>query len=143
MRVVLRKFFLSLFMIDKLAWVRLEHHKLLVARSRGSDTYYLPGGKREPGELDHDALRREIVEELSVSLVPASIQFIGEFEAPAHHKPTGTTVRLRCYSADYQGTLAPAAEIDALAWFTYADRSRVSPAAQLVFEFAHAAGELL
>jgi hypothetical protein len=40
------------------------------SRSRGKDVYYLPGGKRGPGESDIDTLVREIHEGLSVAIVP-------------------------------------------------------------------------
>ncbi|MDQ3403632.1 MAG: DNA mismatch repair protein MutT, partial [Actinomycetota bacterium] len=36
--------------IDKVAWIRIERGRMLCARSRGKDAYYLPGGKREHGE---------------------------------------------------------------------------------------------
>ena len=58
--------------IDKIAWIRLEDGAILSSRSRGKDVYYLPGGKREPGESDVDTLVREIREELSVAIVPDS-----------------------------------------------------------------------
>jgi len=35
---------------------------VLSTRSKGKDTYYLPGGKRESGESDLDTLEREIDE---------------------------------------------------------------------------------
>lgn len=37
--------------IDKCAWLHIQDKQLLVARSRGQDTYYVPGGKRELGEF--------------------------------------------------------------------------------------------
>ncbi len=48
--------------IDKIAWIHLEDGKILSTRSRGKDVYYIPGGKREPGETDVDTLTREIDE---------------------------------------------------------------------------------
>ena len=39
-------------MIDKIAWVHLVGGRILSTRSRGKAVYYLPGGKREPGESD-------------------------------------------------------------------------------------------
>ena len=41
--------------------------KLLVARSKGKALFYIPGGKRDEGESDHETLCREIDEELDVS----------------------------------------------------------------------------
>jgi 8-oxo-dGTP diphosphatase len=61
-------------MIDKLAWCCIKDKRLLGARSKGKNIYYIPGGKREEGESDHEALIREIKEELSVDLKPETIQ---------------------------------------------------------------------
>lgn len=129
-------------MIDKLAWVRIENGAVLTARSRHRDRYYLPGGKREAGETDHEALVREIREELRVELLPATLQPVGAFEAQADGQPAGTTVRMRCFSGDYTGALTPAAEIEEIAWLTYADRGKVSQVAARVFDFLHARGLL-
>jgi len=59
-------------MIDKLAWLTFKDQQLLCARSHGKDIYYIPGGKREPGESDEAALIREIEEELAVTLQPGA-----------------------------------------------------------------------
>lgn len=67
-------------MIDKLAWVHLRDQKILCARSKGNDTYYFPGGKREAGESDHAALLREIKEELNVDLHPETLTYLGQEE---------------------------------------------------------------
>jgi 8-oxo-dGTP pyrophosphatase MutT (NUDIX family) len=128
--------------IDKLAWVQIERNALLVARSRHQAAYYLPGGKREAGEQDQAALIREIREELSVELLPETVVFLEQFEAPAHGQAAGTTVRLRCYTAAYQGELQPAAEIEEMTWLPYADRHRASAAAQGVMDYLLAAGWL-
>lgn len=129
-------------MIDKLAWVRIENGAVLTARSRHRDRYYLPGGKREAGETDHAALAREIREELCVVLLPATLQPLGEFVAQAHGQPSGTPVRMRCFTGDYTGLLAPAAEIEEIAWLTYADRGRVSEVTAHIFDFLRAQGLL-
>src|SRR5215510_4715828 len=97
--------------IDKVAWIHLENARVLSTRSRGKDVYYLPGGKREPGESDAQTLLREIEEELTVSIVPGSIAHVGTWEAQAHGHPDGVTVRMTCYSGDYTGSLAPSSEI--------------------------------
>lgn len=112
--------------IDKLAWLRIENRKLLCARSKGKDTFYSPGGKRELGESDQEALIREIQEEVTVALIPASIQFANQFSAQADGKPAGVMVVMTCYFADYTGILTPAAEIEELAWFSTAERNRCS-----------------
>jgi hypothetical protein len=66
----------------------------------------------------------------------------GTFQAQAHGHAVGVPVRMTCYTADYQGTLTASSEIDELAWLTYADRDRVSPVDQLIFDHLHGNGQL-
>jgi 8-oxo-dGTP diphosphatase len=129
-------------LIDKIAWIELADGTVLSTRSRGKDAYYLPGGKREPGETDLETLVREIREELSVSIRAASARHLGTFEAQAHGHASGVTVRMTCYTASYEGTLRPDNEIEEMVWLTYADRARVSPVDQLIFDHLHDAGQL-
>lgn len=128
--------------IDKIAWIRLENGAILSSRSRGKNVYYLPGGKREPGESDIETLTREIREELTVTVMVDSAVRVGTFHAQAHGHPDGTLVRMTCYTADYRGTLRPAAEIDEIVWLTHADRDRVSPVDQIIFDHLHGAALL-
>jgi 8-oxo-dGTP diphosphatase len=52
------------------------------------------------------------------------------------------TVRMTCYAGDYSGTLAASSEIAELAWLGYADRNRVSPVDQIIFDHLHGRGQL-
>ncbi|WP_040951554.1 NUDIX hydrolase [Gorillibacterium massiliense] len=127
--------------IDKIAWVHIVDRKVLCARSKGKDTYYMPGGKRDPGETDEETLQREVAEELSVSIIPETISYFGTFEAEAHGKH-GKRVKMACYSAEYRGELQPASEIEELAWLTYEDRNRVSDVTGLIFDSLHESGQI-
>lgn len=49
---------------------------------------------------------------------------------------------MTCYTADHHGDPRPDNEIEAIAWLTYADRDRVSPVDQLIFDHLHNTGEL-
>ncbi|MCZ8520318.1 MULTISPECIES: NUDIX hydrolase [Paenibacillus] len=120
--------------IDKIAWICLRDGRILSARSKGKDTYYVPGGKRDPGESDADTLVREVQEEVSVRLKPETIRHYGTFEAQAHGRADGELVRMACYYADYEGELKPSSEIDELAWLTYREVDRVSPVARLLWD---------
>lgn len=128
--------------IDKVAWIHLEGGRILSTRSKGKDTYYIPGGKREAGESDLDTLVREVKEELTVAITTDSAAHLGTFEAQAHGHPDGVTVRMTCYTAGYEGTLAPSSEIDEVVWLAYADRDRVAPVDQIIFDHLAAAGQL-
>ncbi len=129
--------------IDKVAWVRVEGGRVLCARSRGKETFYLPGGKRDPGESDLECLCREIAEELGVTLRRETVRALDLVEAPAHGQPAGTIVRTACYAADYDGRLAACAEIEEFAWLAHDDRTRGSETLRIVLDRLHARGEIL
>ncbi len=120
--------------IDKLAYIHIVDHKILMSLSRGKTTWYIPGGKRDSGENDEDALIREVKEELSVKLLPDSIRIFGIFEAQAHGHPEGVMVRMTCYTSDYVGKLIPASEIEKLEFFPYSRRAESSIVDHLIFD---------
>lgn len=120
--------------IDKLAYIHLKDKKVLITLSRGKDTWYIPGGKREGNETDEEALIREVKEELTVDLVLGTIKHYGTFETQAHGKPEGTIVRMTCYTADFEGDLQPSSEIEKMDYFTYAQRHLASFVDLLIFD---------
>jgi len=128
--------------IDKLAWLHIKDRRVLGARSKGKAVWYMPGGKREEGESDQQALIREIREELAVDLVPASLQYAGVFKAQADGEPAGTRVRMTCYFAAFTGTITAAAEIEEVTWLTCADKARCSANARQVLDWLKAEGRI-
>jgi len=128
--------------IDKIAYLYLRDGKILAARSRGKDKYYLPGGKREGNETDVETLIREVKEELSVDIIESSAVFYGIFEAQAHGKDEGVVVKMTCYTAEHTGELQADSEIAELAWLTSADMESVSPVNKLIFADLKAKGLL-
>lgn len=129
-------------MIDKLAFIEIQNKKILSTRSRGKEVYYIPGGKRELGETDAEALIREVEEELTIILAPSSLLFYGSFQAQAHGHPDGIVVNMQCYTATFEGTIQPASEIEEVAWLTYNDRDRVSEVDKLIFDHLRSKGLL-
>ena len=109
--------------IDKLAFIHVQDKKILVTLSTGKDTWYIPGGKREEGESDSEALSREVFEELSV---PLQEQTIG--------KPLGMVVRMTCYTAEFDGELQPSSEISKLDFFNFAQKDQTSAVDHLIME---------
>lgn len=121
--------------IDKLAWIEIRNKSILSTRSKGKDKFYIPGGKRDKGESDIEALVREIKEELSVELIRDSVEFVGNFEAQAHGHPEGVMVKMQCYNGNYQGKLKPDSEIEEMAWLKFKDLDKISHVDKLIFNW--------
>jgi 8-oxo-dGTP pyrophosphatase MutT (NUDIX family) len=121
--------------IDKLAWLYIKDKQVLGARSKGKVTCYIPGGKREAGESDADALIREIREELSIDLIPETIAPLGTFKAQADAKPEGTMVKMSCYRAEFQGEIRASAEIEEVVWLRHQDKDKCSPVVKIILDW--------
>ena len=121
--------------IDKVAWIQIQNKKVLLARSRGNDTFYFPGGKREAGESDIQTLLREIKEEVSVDIMPETIKYLNTFKTQAHGRAEGVMLETKYYSGDFMGQLKPQAEIEELAWYDSKDMENLSEMGKLVFEW--------
>ncbi|GLY02076.1 NUDIX domain-containing protein [Actinoplanes sp. NBRC 101535] len=116
------------------AWVHVRDRRVLVVRASGSDAFYLPGGKPEPGETHAEAAAREVREEVGIHVDPATLRLFTAIEAPAHNRPPGTRVRLICFIGPGAGEPAVANEIAELAWFSSAERPRCAPAIQRLLD---------
>ncbi|MDP3747862.1 MAG: NUDIX domain-containing protein [Phenylobacterium sp.] len=87
--------------------------RVLTVRKRRTSAFMLPGGKREPGESDLEALARELAEEIGCHLIHTKA--LGLFEAPAANEPD-TQVRGAIYLASVDGPIAAQAEIEEMLW---------------------------
>lgn len=90
-------------------------NRLLLVRKRNTRAFMLPGGKREPGESAHEALRRELQEELELSLPAEALSPLGSFRAAAANEPD-TWVEAQVFVARLEQPVAPAAELEELTW---------------------------
>ncbi len=120
--------------IDKIAFIYLKDGKILSTLSKGKDTYYIPGGKREGKETDEETLTRECKEELTIDIIKDTIKYYGTFEAQAHGKAKGVLVRMTCYMAGFEGTVQPSSEIQENKWLNYNDLDKISPVDKLIFK---------
>ena len=121
--------------IDKIAFIYLKDGKILSTLSKGKDTYYIPGGKREGNETDEETLIRECKEELTIDIKKDTIKYYGTFEAQAHGKAEGILVRMTCYMAEFEGELNLDSEIQEMIWLDYSNLNvKISPVDQLIFK---------
>lgn len=121
-------------LIDKLAYIFIKDKKVLVTLSRGKTTWYIPGGKRELGETDTEALIREVKEELTVDIRLNTIRKYGIFKALADGKPEGILVQMTCYTAYYDGNIRPSSEIEKVEYFSYSEKYLCSAVDNLIFD---------
>ena len=120
--------------IDRLAFIDIKDKKILLALSKDKDTWFIPGGKREKGETDEEALIREIQEELSVDIIPESITYFTTLEGSAYGKPEGTKVRIAFYTGKYIGTIIPAAEIEKVEYFSFDNAPKLPETGQAMLK---------
>ena len=121
--------------IDKIAFIYVKDGKILSTLSKGKDTYYIPGGKREENETDEEALTRECKEELTIEINKDTIKYYGTFQAQAHGKAEGVIVKMTCYMAEFNGNLQANSEIQEIRWLDYSNLNvKISPVDKLIFK---------
>ncbi|QTE25682.1 NUDIX domain-containing protein [Propioniciclava sp. MC1595] len=92
-----------------------EHGRLLLVRKRGTHRFMLPGGKVEQGETHLAAILREVSEEISLDLDPATITLLGTWSAGAANEP-GLVISSDVFAAPLPGEPAASGEIEELRW---------------------------
>ena len=120
--------------IDKIALLYLKDGQILSTLSKGKDTYYIPGGKRELNETDEQTLIRECKEELTIDIKEDTIEYYGTFKAQAHGKAEDIIVKMTCYTAEFTGNIKPSSEIQEIRWLNYKNIDIISPVDKLIFK---------
>ncbi|AYC33751.1 NUDIX domain-containing protein [Pseudomonas cavernae] len=92
-----------------------DQQRLLLVRKRATRMFMLPGGKCEAGEAPLCALKRELREELDLTLQDAAFQTLGHFRAPAANE-LDTWVAADIFVVHLPHTVRAAAELEELAW---------------------------
>lgn len=120
--------------IHKSAWIHVVDRKMLFLRNDDQGIFYLPGGRREVGESDEDALVREMQEELSIVLKRETIQLVQHYMADAHGHEN-TQVEIRGYIAEFEGEILMSNEIAEMAWFDSQDKDKIASAAYPILDW--------
>ena len=97
----------------KIGCAIVKDNKLLFVRERGKKGYILPGGRLKKGENEIDCIRRELKEELNVSLISAKYLFTKKFRKSVYD---GLPVTVKIYLTKIKGDLNPSREIVEYKW---------------------------
>lgn len=101
-------------MIDKVGGVILNDKRILVQRKKNNRAEcIIPGGKREGNETDLETLKRELMEELSVTLLSA--EFIGGYDDIACFSPN-EKIHVQTYLVTIDGKIKCNNEIKEAIW---------------------------
>jgi 8-oxo-dGTP diphosphatase len=98
--------------------------RMLLVRKRDTTAFMQPGGKYEPGETGHQAIIRELQEELGFDLGMNDFEYVGRFSAKAANE-VGHMVDSDVFFTVVETEGVVAAEIEELIWLDPHDMDTV------------------
>ena len=94
--------------IYKIAAIVIQNKKLLIAKDKGEEVFFIVGGRMEPGETEIETLHREVKEEINCE--PINPKHMETFEGRSHDNTK--SVKMICYTCELKGTIQPCSEIE-------------------------------
>ncbi|HYF12816.1 MAG TPA: NUDIX domain-containing protein [Candidatus Paceibacterota bacterium] len=135
---------MSKYAFDKVALFYFIDHKMVMVRKKGHTKYINLGGKREIGETNRETLKREILEEVGLTLDLTSLQYLGTQEAEVDGYPPGTLMRSFNYAGGFEEKVRSLkdfkvqldSEIEEVALLSLADADKTTEMGRKALELA-------
>lgn len=108
---------IDLIQLPTVGLIILNHDKLLLAFSKNKKAWYLPGGKVDFGETTIQSLKREIKEELNITLDSSLITYYCHIQAPAFGEESNIIMEQDCFIYKLDQEIIPGNEIEAVKYF--------------------------
>ena len=99
---------------DKVAAVIIQDKKILLVGNEKHSLFWTPGGKKEDAESHEDTLKRELQEELKLTVVSITPYFSYVILHDFLHEKQN----VYCYFVVYSGNPIPSQEITKWGWFS-------------------------
>ena len=116
--------------IHKAAGIIIYDRKLLSVRADDKDIFITPGGKLEGPETALEALKRELFEELTITIKTSDVEYIDTYFSAAATQRDKQLMMETFFVKKYSGTIKPSEEIVELRWIN--SRSDLSDMASLI-----------
>lgn len=120
----------------------VKDRKLLLAFSKNKQAWYLPGGKIDAGETAIQAIRREVEEELNISIPEEELECYYHITAPAFGE-VDLQMEQDCFLHELKQEIVPSAEIGDVRYFDpemYKKEEHQVPGVLIAFERLKATG---
>jgi len=114
----------------------VKDRKLLLAFSKNKQAWYLPGGKIDAGETALQAVRREVEEELNISIPEEELEWYYHITAPAFGE-VNLQMEQDCFLHELKQEIVPSAEIGDVRYFDpemYKQEEHQVPGVLMAFE---------
>lgn len=104
-------------MIKKVAAIIIKDKKILLVTNKEQAFYWTPGGKIEENETAEEALKRELMEELNITVTETTYYFTYLSLIEENNQPREVT----CFFVKYLGEFKCSSEINEMIWFSTND----------------------
>jgi len=102
----------------RVAGIIIKDKKILFLKGFGYDDLWTPGGGLEDGETNEECLRRELKEEIGVTLISA--KFFKEYNSPSFYNKE-LNLKQIIFIVEIEGEIKSAMEIENYIWVSKED----------------------